>query len=196
MNILLRSGGHASDSACELLAKKLLSKGRHAMARAICRLMHSRGRVCDSSVYDFLFASMLAPSAPSTSEGLSPVGRVRSTREDMRDIGMWRDSEDEGGGGRTRLSGSVSVYPKGTKDMLSAVTDALYLLEEISLATATPAPSAPGPLDSVLTGTFKEHRFRKITNTLLDILVRFEYSSACIEAVQVSVVKLKKNRMG
>lgn len=215
LNILLRNGGHASDLACESLAQYLLSDGRQAMARAICRLVHSRGRLCDHSFYSFLFASILAPAArisqtPFSSYLTSPV-QIKTNRDSTRDFDLrqgidteYSDSDDDVEGrsvGALDDIQSMQAMPRGALDMSAAMTDALVLLGEISSAIATAAAAAiatassgdgPGPLDSNYT---REAKWREISINLIEILVRLGYSGSYLETANIAILNLKRSRM-
>ena len=224
LNILLRSGGHASDLACESLARRLLSDGRQAMARAICRLMHSRGRLCDHSFYSFLFASILAPAAVVVQvSSTSSILQKPPVRESIRDIGLWESLKTDGTGGSTddvedsavegmneAPAGGISAGPGGAVDMSAAVTEALLLLGEIfsaSTSTTANAISAASTGNSNGTGqglsdssliipSSVEQRFRKISNNLIEILIRLGYTGIHLETVHSAILNIsKKNRI-
>lgn len=217
LNILLRNGGHASDLACESLARYLLSDGRQAMARAICRLMHSRGRLCDYSFYSFLFASILAPAAriahtPSSSHTSLPM-QAKTNVDSTRDFDLRQgidleysdsDSDDDVEGtseGPIDDTQSMQRLPTGALDMSVAVAEALVLLGEIFSATATATATASasdglGPSDSNFSSpSTREAKWRKVSSNLIEILVRLGYSGRHLETANIAILNLKRSRM-
>jgi hypothetical protein len=209
LNILLRAGGHASDEACELLAKRLLSARRQAMARAICRLMHSRGRLCDTSFYAFLFASILSP-GPSVSGGgtldpHSPPPRGLGQQDDReREIERMSVSVRVTGGeasgdtdtdshsdralstGVTAQNGSIPTSP--------AVAEALILLDEIMqgvITSLTARANGTGTADSRSEGS-NEVKFLKIASSLIDILSRLGYGDQGLRSVYGAIERMKR----
>ena len=195
LNILLSRGGHASNSACESLAKKLLSKGRHTMARAICRLIHVRGRLCDASFYSFLFASILAPTSQyATTSGAVAIlnrspQRLTSVRDDVRDIGMWLETNTaEGENLRDFQFGATSL------DAVSAIDEALQVLSEVSAATYSATNGSPGHFESAPSNmNSKENRMRTISDSLVQIVLKFGYSNSQLERIYSAVAALRNS---
>jgi hypothetical protein len=212
LNILLRAGGHASDEACELLAMRLLSRRRQAMARAICRLMHSRGRLCDTSFYAFLFASILSP-APGPSE----IGALADPYPmPPRGLGEQDDREREAEIERKRVRGGVcgdidsdrvsdrdsdrvistAVSAQGSRigSTSPAVTEALILLDEIMQGVITSLKAranATGTADSASEPT-SDLKFLKVASNLIDILSRLGYGDQGLRAVYGAIERMKR----
>ena len=212
LNILLRTGGHASDEACEQLAKKLLSRRRQAMARAICSLMHSRGRLCDTSFYAFLFASILSPQLSNGVGGLSDL-----VTSPPRGLGEQDDREREIE--RLRLAGG-DAYGDTDRNMelrsggwgregdlgpdlgpgpglaSPAVAEALVLLEEVMqgvIASRKARASGTGTGDSTSEGS-SEIKFLKIASNLIEILSRLGYGDQGLVAVYGAIERMKRLR--
>jgi hypothetical protein len=169
LNILLRSGGHASDAACELLARQLLSTGRQPMATAICRLMHRRGRLCSTSFYSFLFTTLLRK------------GKEMSTKDEKEKY--WDADQDKD---RDRLRDRERDRGSGTA--AAAVLEAHELLQDISLATLTP-PRGSQTLDSTLNGV----KLKEIAVDLAQILMKLGYPHDSARTVY-SIIEQKEPR--
>jgi hypothetical protein len=208
LNILLRAGGHASDEACELLAKRLLSRRRQAMARAICRLMHSRGRLCDTSFYAFLFASILSPGpGPSDSGALAdpyPMPPRGLGEQDDRDreveIERMRVRGGDGGDidsesyGDRALSTGVTAQGGSSGSTSPAVTEALILLDEIMQGVITSLKAranGTGTADSTSEPS-SELKFLKVASNLIDILSRLGYGDQGLRAVYGAIERMKR----
>jgi hypothetical protein len=153
LNILLRSGGHASDAACELLARQLLSTGRQPMATAICRLMHRRGRLCSASFYSFLFTTLLRK------------GKEMSNKDDKE---KYWDADTDKDRDKDRLRDRDRDRGSGTA--AAAVLEAHELIQDIALATLTP-PRGSETLDS----TLNRVKLKEIAVDLAQILMRLGY---------------------
>lgn len=212
LNILLRAGGHASDEACELLAKRLLSARRQAMARAICRLMHSRGRLCDTSFYAFLFASILSPGPSVTGGGTldphSPAPRGLGQQDDrereiermsvgVRVTGGEASGETDSESDSDRaLSTGVTAQNAGSGSIPTspAVAEALILLDEIMqgvITSLTARANGTGTADSRSEGS-NEVKFLKIASSLIDILSRLGYGDQGLRSVYGAIERMKR----
>jgi hypothetical protein len=173
LNILLRSGGHASDAACELLARQLLSTGRQPMATAICRLMHRRGRLCSTSFYSFLFTTLLRKGKEfSNKDGKEKYWDTDQDRDKDRD--RLRDRERDRG--------------SGTAAGAAAVLEAHELLQDIALATLTP-PRGSETQDSTLNGV----KLKEIAVDLAQILMKLGYPHDSARTVY-SIIEQKDPR--
>ena len=161
LNILLRSGGHATDAACELLARRLLSTGRQPMATGICKLMHRRGRLCSTSFYSFLFSTLLRN------------GKEMSSKDD-KDKYLDTDQDKD----RDRLSDRDIGSGTASAASAGAVLEAHELLQDIALATLTP-PRGSQTLDSTLNG----FKLREIAVDLAQILMKLGYPHDSARAV-------------
>ena len=173
LNILLRSGGHASDVACELLARQLLTTGRQPMALAICRLMHSRGRLCSTSFYSFLFTTLLLKGKEMTIDDNKDIEQDRHRDKD-RDIEM----------------------------AAAAATEVHELLQDISAANLTPSTS-PSPSrggfgtpnsNSNSNSSLNSVKLREIAIDLAGILIKLGYPDKNVKAVY-SVIGQKDSRL-
>ena len=161
LSALTERGGQAYDDVCELLAKRLLSEGKQKEARAVCRVLHRRGYLCDSSFYAFLFASMLTPAVDdvllSASRMMREGGVDSSTvvttvgvlSELSTSDGVSRKEEREGDIENVEREEGRGEEEGGAVSPL--VLSALHLLEEIRTAattTASPATSLTSSLSS------------------------------------------------
>lgn len=173
LNILLRSGGHASDAACELLARQLLSTGRQPMATAICRLMHRRGRLCSTSFYSFLFTTLLRK------------GKETSNKDDKD---KYWDTDQDKDKDRDRLRGRGSGSAAAASAAAGAVLEAHELLQDIALATLTP-PRGSETLDSTLNGV----KLKEIAVDLAQILMKLGYPHDSARTVY-SIIEQKDPR--
>jgi hypothetical protein len=187
LNLLLKGGGHPSHSSCELLAKGLLAKGRKDMARAICRLLHSRGGMCDLSLYSSLFESMLAVAPSLTSSfSLSPTSSLDIDDIDGMMDDLYHDKEWEASPLEEEIEGGVDLR-------LVAVNDSLELLEEIVAAGTANTITIISSSRSTVLAT--ENRLNKIANSLTEILVRLGYRQKYLNIVDIATSKRKKQRI-
>ena len=176
LNILLRSGGHASDTACELLARQLLATGRQPMALAICRLMHSRGRLCSTSFYSFLFTTLLLKGKDMTIHDNRDIEQDRLRDRDRdRDRGRDRDIE---------MAAAAAA----------AATEVHELLQDISAANLTPSPSRGG--SGTPNSSLNSIKLREVAIDLAGIFIKLGYPDKNVKAVY-SVIgqKEKESRL-
>lgn len=177
LNILLRSGGHASDAACELLARQLLTTGRQPMALAICRLMHSRGRLCSTSFYSFLFTTLLLKGKEMIIDDNKDIEQARHRDRDRdRDIEV--------------------AATAATIAAAAAATEVHDLLQDISAANLTPSnsPSRGGSGTPNSNSSINSVKLREIAIDLAGIFIKLGYPDKNVKAVY-SVIGQKESRL-
>lgn len=171
------------------------------MAKAICRLIHSRGRLCDTSFYSSLFNSILAPSSTISSTALSELNMSFGSFEE--DETIEGDKERKKGMNSYETIDHISyedAYP-----VKNVVDEAYQLLEEISLTASSPIfvgnsqdalveVNRPHLSSATVTTTVVpiDNRVRKIANSLIETLNNFQYSESYSNAIQLAILGTSK----